>query len=79
MTLRAFFSLLLLAALSMTLAHPASAAQAAGAPSVKQSEPGKNADQGSGSNKAARERDDARQELWDRKMKALTKGICKGC
>ncbi len=79
MTLRPFFTLLLLGALSVTLAHPASAAQAAGAPSAKKAEPSKNADQGSGSNKAARERDDARQELWDRKMKALTKGICKGC
>jgi hypothetical protein len=79
MTLRSLFSLPLLAALSMTLAHPASAAQAAGAPPVKQTEPSKNADQGNGSNKAARERDDARQELWDRRMKALTKGICKGC
>jgi hypothetical protein len=63
----------------MTLAHPASAAQTAEAPPVKKSETSKNADQGSGSNKAARERDDARQELWDRRMKALTKGICKGC
>lgn len=79
MTLRSPFSLLLLAALSMTLVHPASAAQAAGAPPVKQGEPSKNDAQGSGSNKAARERDDARQELWDRRMKALTKGICKGC
>ena len=79
MMLRPSFSLLLVTALSIALAHPASAAQAVGAPPVKQAEPGKNADQGSSTNKAARERDDARQELWDRKMKALTKGICKGC
>lgn len=29
--------------------------------------------------KAARDRDDARQKLWDKKMKALTGSICTGC
>jgi hypothetical protein len=29
--------------------------------------------------KAARDRDEARQKEWDRKMKALTSSICTGC
>jgi hypothetical protein len=29
--------------------------------------------------KAVRDRDEARQELWDRKMKELTRSICTGC
>jgi hypothetical protein len=29
--------------------------------------------------KAQRERDEARQRMWDRKMKALTGSICTGC
>ncbi len=29
--------------------------------------------------KAVRDRDEARQRLWDKKMKALTGSICTGC
>jgi hypothetical protein len=29
--------------------------------------------------KALRERDEARQQMWDKKMKALTRSICTGC
>jgi hypothetical protein len=28
---------------------------------------------------ALREKDEARQRMWDRKMKALTRSICTGC
>ena len=32
-----------------------------------------------GVSKAVREQEDARQRLWDRKVKALTGSICTGC
>ena len=44
----------------------------------KQSKPG-TSERSDTDYKAARERDDARHRLWDRKMKALTGSVCTGC
>lgn len=77
--LRPWSCLILLAALSWTPAQSAPGEQRkAEQTSPKDREPGKSEAMESGS-KAARERDDARQRLWDRKMKALAGSVCSGC
>jgi hypothetical protein len=73
-----------LAVLAFLAAVPAQAAPGAQKPVAargpeKQIQPGKDAEWTEADYKAVRERDEARQRLWDRKMKALTESICTGC
>lgn len=79
--LRLFFCLPVLAALALA---PAQAAPTAQKPAKKEAAekaaaPAKDADWTEADYKAARERDEARERLWDRRMKALTGSICTGC
>ena len=77
MRLRAVSGLALLAALTLTPAQSAPADR--GEPKA-----GELAEAGRSlwterDSEAVRKRDLARQELWDRKMKALTGSVCTGC
>lgn len=80
MTLRRVSCLAMLAVLALTSAQTASVAKEPTAKtSQKQAAPEKAAEWTEADYKAVRARDEARQQLWDSRMKALTKGICTGC
>jgi hypothetical protein len=72
-----------LALMVVVVAAPAHSAPAKKPAEPTVSEKGVKADANAGSaevdSKAARERDEARQQAWDKKMKALTGSICTGC
>jgi hypothetical protein len=74
---RLLFCLPVLMVLAVSPAEAAPAAQKK--PPEKAAAPAKEADRTEPDYKAQRERDEARQRLWDRKMKALTGSICTGC
>jgi hypothetical protein len=73
---RLFFGLSVFAALALV---PAVAAPAAQKPAEKAVSPEKNAEWTEAESKAARDRQEAREREWDRRMKALTGSICTGC
>jgi hypothetical protein len=75
--LRSLSFLVVLVAFSAAPAQSAPAGQPP-AGQQKQSDPG-NVERTDGDYKAARDRDDARHRLWDKKMKALTGSVCTGC
>lgn len=60
-------------------AAPAQAAPAAQKPAEKAGAPAKEPEPSEAEYRARRERDEARQRLWDRKMKDLTGSVCTGC
>jgi hypothetical protein len=72
----------LVAGLALVASLAVGAAQAAPAeqtPRQTAVAPEKTGDWTEADYKAVRDRDEARQRAWDRKMKALTESICKGC
>jgi flagellar motor protein MotB len=79
MMARFVLGLAILAACALTPAQSAPSGQPPETAAEKQKEANKDLIPTDGGHAAARERDEARQELWDQKMKALTKGICTGC
>lgn len=79
MRLRVVSGLALLAALTLTPAQSAPAARSTADPDVvSPAETGKSLSTERDA-EAVRKRDQERQALWDRKMKALTESVCTGC
>ncbi len=78
--LRLLSCLTILAAFALTPAQSAPNGQTEGAKAPEtRIESNKKAEWIANDYKTARERDEARQLLWDKRMKAVTKDVCTGC
>jgi hypothetical protein len=70
---------LLFFAISFLVAASPAAAERASRPPVPADKKVFSAEESKALGEAAQRRDEARQQVWDRKMKTISKGICVGC